>query len=355
LAPERRDREDLAVARPQVSIVIVSYNVRELLRRCLASIRRGATDVTYEVIVVDNASSDGSVDLVRQEFPDAIVVENARNPGYGGGINLGNQSARGRYLLALNPDTEVEVGAIGLLTCALDLDPDLAIVGPRLRYPDGSIQSSRRRFPTPLTALVESTVVQRWWPRSPLLARYYVQDVPDIRQYVDWLVGACLLIRRSLFEALGGFDPRFEMYSEELDLCRRARDAGWTIRYEPAAEVIHHEGRSSEQNRERRAWQFSESKSRYFEKYFGPPVGMAVRFALLANTGVELAEETAKLAVGHRAALRRQRIRSLWSVASDQLTRIFKIWSHPSAPVQNVLGISTLHSTTENFEETTER
>lgn len=355
MATDPRNRADCACSELDVSVVIVSYNVRDLLRRCLASIDRGATDVSYEVIVVDNASSDGSVDTVRQEFPDVVVVENATNPGYGGGVNLGAQFARGRYLLTLNPDTEVEVGAIGLLTHSLELEADLAIVGPRLRYPDGSIQSSRRRFPTPLTALVESPVIQRWWPRSPVLTRYYLQDVSDTSQNVDWLVGACLLIRRPVFEQLGGFDERFVMYSEELDLCRRVRGAGWHIRYEPTAEVIHHEGRSSEQNLARRARQFNESKCRYFDKYFGPRVGMALRVALLANTGFDLAEETAKLAVGHRPALRRQRIRALLSVATDQLTRLVGTLISPTWSIPNVLGISSLHSTVENSEATTER
>src|ERR1700687_1062682 len=245
---------------PDVSVVVVSFNVRDLLSICLESLKRCSSGPRQQIVVVDNGSSDGSAELVRERFPDVLLIESSTNNGYGGAINRGAGVSRGRYLLMLNPDTEMREGAIECLAAVLDGNPDVGVAGPRLRSPNGSEQSSRRRFPSPLTALVESTVLQRLWPNSAALKRYYVADRPDERQDVDWLVGACLLVRRSVFDAVGGFDERFTMYSEELDLCHRIRDRGYRVCFEPAAVVIHHEGRSSEQNMARRSWQFAESK-----------------------------------------------------------------------------------------------
>jgi N-acetylglucosaminyl-diphospho-decaprenol L-rhamnosyltransferase len=337
---------------PDVSVVVVSYNVRDLLEFCLASLERGSSNLVLEVVVVDNGSTDGSAEMVRRRFPNARMIECPENPGYGGAINRGAAVARGRYLLMLNPDTEIRDGAIQSLADVLESNLDVAVAGPRLRFPNGSTQSSRRRFPTPITALLESTLAQRWWPRSPELFRYYVGDRPDERQDVDWLVGACLLVRRITFEAVGGFDERFTMYSEELDLCHRIRDVGFRTIYEPSAEVTHHEGRSSEQNLAQRSRQFTESKARYFEKYFGTGVGIAVRIALLANTVFELTEESAKLLIRHRPDLRQERIRALLAVAADQLTGMMRASVAPRRSAANNSGVSTLSSATGDTDDT---
>ncbi|HLZ07029.1 MAG TPA: glycosyltransferase family 2 protein [Chloroflexota bacterium] len=337
-------------AAPDVNVVVVSYNVRDLLANCLASLECGASGLPLDVVVVDNGSSDGSVELVRQRFPHVRIIASTTNLGYGGAINRAARSVRGRFLLLLNPDTEMTEGAIKHLVDVLDSKVDAAVAGPRLRYPNGAAQSSRRRFPGPLTAVVESTVLQRYWPDAPVLSRYYVADRPDVRQDVDWLVGACLLVRRSVFEAVGGFDERFSMYSEELDLCHRIRDSGYQVCFEPAAEVIHHEGRSSEQNLVRRSRQFAESKALYFEKYFGKSVAIAVRIALVANTVYELAEEFAKLLVRHRPELRRQRIRDHLAVASDQISGLMRTCAALTHPGFAAVGVVPLSR--EDFEET---
>ena len=307
-----------------VTIIIVSYNVRDLLIQCLDSIHEAAQTHRYDVIVVDNASVDGSVDAVRQRFPLVSVIESPQNLGFGAALNRVSNLARGCYLLLLNPDAILGTAAIDRLVDTLDERSDAAIVGPRLRFPNGIVQSSRRRFPTPLTALVESTVIQQWRPGLRPLENYVVADMPDQFQEVDWLVGACLLVRRSVFQAVGGFDERFTMYSEELDLCRRIQGLGWKIVFDPRAEVVHYEGRSSERNQARRGQQFSESKSRFFEKYYGPRVGLALRVVLLANTVYLLAEEAVKMVLGHRVRLRQQRIAALGVVAHDQAIRLFQ-------------------------------
>lgn len=308
---------------PDLSVIVVSYNVRDLVCRCLESLRAELAGLDAEILVVDNASSDGTVEAIRRQFPEVRVLANDRNWGFGAANNQALRIATGQAVLFLNSDTELHSGAITAMLGYLKAHPNVGVVGPRLRFPSGIIQSSRRSFPTPLVGLVESTIIQRWFPGLSILGHYYRTTGSDDQcQDVDWLVGACLLARDEVIAEIGGFDERFFMYSEEIDWCFRAHQAGWRIVYLPAAEVIHHEGRSSEQNRVRRSRTFLESKSRYFEKHFGADVGRALRLCLLALTFVEAAEELAKLLVGHRTALRRERLRALVQVASHQLRNL---------------------------------
>ncbi len=300
-----------AIRNPQLSVIVVSHNTRELLRRCLASVERSVAGdgVEAEIIVVDNASTDGTLAMVRAEFPAVRLIESGGNRGFAAGNNLGLARARGRALLLLNPDTEVEDGAIGTLLGVLEADPALGVVGPALRYPDGSPQESRRRAPGPLTPFLESTLVQQYWPRNRVLDRYYVADRPgDRRQDVDWLTGACLLVRRRAVERAGGLDESFFMYSEELEWCLRLRAAGWRIAYEPEATVVHHEGASSGQAVPRRHIDFNASKVLFYRRRYGRLFGETLRAFLLLTYVVQGAQEGAKWLLGHRRPLRRQRL-----------------------------------------------
>jgi GT2 family glycosyltransferase len=221
--------------------------------------------------------------------------------------------------MLLNPDTVVESGAIERLADYLDAHPDVGAVGPKLLYPDGSVQSSRRRFPTRLTGFVESTLVERWLGGGEVVRRYRVADrSDDDEQDVDWLMGAALLVRREALAQAGLFDERFFMYSEEVDLCRRIRSAGWRVVYLPGAVVVHHEGRSSEQNVLRRNVNFHESRFRYYRKHFGRGWMLALRFAVLGHFLAMAAEEAGKLLVGHRPQLRRSRLAMLRGVLRTQ-------------------------------------
>jgi GT2 family glycosyltransferase len=312
-----------------VSIVIVSWNVRDLLRRCVmsvasqqstvnsekANLATGDWRLTTEVIIVDNASTDGSVAMLRESFPDARVIANAQNRGFTRANNQGFALARGRYLFALNPDTGLTPGALEAMLAFMDAHPRVGMVGPQLLYPDGSIQSSRRRFPTLATAFFESTKLQQWFPRNRLLARYYVQDTRDDEiQSVDWIVGAAMFIRREVYEQIGGFDEDFFMYSEELDWCYRAKKAGWDVVYFPRAQIIHHEGKSSEQVLAARDIYFHSSKIRFFRKHHGALPALLLRAFLLLMFAYQLAEESAKWLVGHKRALRAARVRGYWQV-----------------------------------------
>ncbi len=301
-----------------VSIVIVNWNVRDLLRRCLHSITQYPVS-SIEVIVVDNASTDGSVDMVRAEFPAVRLVANFENRGFPGAINQGISLARGRYVLLLNPDTELVGDALGAMVAFADEHPDVGVVGPQLLNSDGSVQSSRRRFPTLATAFFESTWLQPYAPRR-LLERYYFGDQPDDRvQGVDWLMGAALMARREAIERVGPMDERFFMYSEELDWCRRFREAGWRVVYLPTAQILHHEGKSSEQVLSARHIHFQTSKVRYFRKYHGHVAAEALRLFLLGNYVWQLGLEGAKWLVGHRRSLRAGRVAAYWQVLRSGL------------------------------------
>jgi N-acetylglucosaminyl-diphospho-decaprenol L-rhamnosyltransferase len=301
-----------------LTVIIVSWNVRELLRRCLESLEldRG----TMDVIVVDNASTDGSPDMVRTDFPHVRLVRNDENHGFPAANNQGLGLSQGRTLLLLNPDTEVVGDALVTMVSHMDAYPEVGALGPQLRYPDGNLQPSRRRFPSLSTALVESTVVQEWWKDNRILRRYYMSDTPDDAiQPVDWVVGACLLVRREAYEQAGGLDEGFFMYSEEMDWCRRIKDAGWEIVYLPTATVIHHEGKSSEQVIAERHIRFQSSKVRYFRKHHGSFQGEIVRWFLLLTYGYQWAREGAKWLVGHRRPLRAERVRAYGQVLRSGL------------------------------------
>ena len=315
-----------------LSVVIVSWNVCDLLRRCLASVLGASqpadddlapmsdSEPSIEIIVVDNASTDGSPEMVRAEFPQVRLIANPDNRGFTAGNNQGLVESTGRFLLLLNPDTEIVGAALSTMMAYMDAHPEVGALGPRLCYPDGSLQPSRRRFPTLATALVESTVVQEWWRDNPLLRRYYMADTPDEAiQPVDWVVGACLLVRREVYDQVGGLDEGFFMYSEEMDWCKRIQDAGWKVVYLPTARVIHHEGKSSEQVVPARHIHFQSSKVRYFRKHHGALPAEALRAFLLATYGYQLTREGFKWLVGHKRPLRAERVRAYRQVLRSGL------------------------------------
>ena len=268
--------------------------------------------------------------MVAAEFPAVRLIANTENRGFTGGNNQGLALARGRYIFFLNPDTEVVGDALATMLAYMDAHPEVGALGPQLLYGDGSLQSSRRRFPSFATALFESTPLAWHWPANPWARRYRMEDqesgvrgqgsagrgqdegaadsLASIGQEVDWLVGAALLARRAVLEQIGGFDEAYFMYSEELDWCRRAKDAGWQIVYLPTARVIHYEGKSSEQVVAARHIRFQTSKVRYFRKFHGPLQAQVLRVFILALFAVEWLLEAAKWVLGSKRPLRRERL-----------------------------------------------
>jgi GT2 family glycosyltransferase len=325
-----------------LSIIIVSWNVWDLLRACLQAIERvsrlsggnpavrvigpPAQPATLEVIVVDSASEDATVDGVRALFPWVRLITSTENLGFTRGNNHGYRESRGSFVFFLNPDTDFtptidapagEISnALWELFTAIRNDPKVGLVGPQLRYADGSVQSSRRCFPTPLTGFWESTWLAQCWPENPWSRHLRMADWPaTLRQDVDWVVGAAMLARRTALQAImspgdpGPFDEAFFMYSEELDLCRRLRQAGWRIVYAPEAVIIHYEGRSSEQVVAARHIHFNTSKVLYYQKYFGNFWMELLRRYLLLEFRVQLGLEWLKWRLGHKRALRVARIK----------------------------------------------
>jgi GT2 family glycosyltransferase len=307
---------------PDLSVSVVAYRTPDLLRQCLTALvaERASTDM--EVFVVDNGSDDETARLVRTEFGWVRLIGNSANVGFGAAHNQALRQARGRYWLILNSDAAPRAGAVRTLVDFMDSNPRVAVAGPRLRYPDGRVQSSRRRFPTPATLFLESTQLQRFWPDNAVLRRYYVSDRPEgMAQEVDWLVGACLCVRAAAAHEVGLFDERFFMYSEELDWCRRFNAAGWRVAYVPSAEVVHLEGGTSRADLIARDQRFQASKLAYAAKWHGPLLALALRVYLVGEYALRGLEESLKLVLGSRTAERRARLRVIRSGLRSALGR----------------------------------
>lgn len=309
--------------RVELSVIIVSWNVKNLLERCLASVLAQLPDIpgASEVLVIDNASSDGSAGLVQEKFPQVHLIANPSNAGFTIACNQGIAGSSGRYVLLLNPDTELQPGALPLMVDYLREHPEVALLGPQLLNPEGSVQSSRRRFPSLATALVESTPIQwRLFPELPLLRHFSYLDLPEGEvQEVDWVTGACLLIRRETLSQIGLLDERYFMYFEELDWCLRAKRAGWKIMYLPTAKVVHHAGKSSEQDLARRHIRFNDSKCKYYTKHYGPLVGLLLRVYLFSWYVVQAGEAALQYLFGRQRTLRREQLRMLLQVVRSGL------------------------------------
>ncbi len=279
---------------PDLSIIIVSWNVCDLLRQCILSILtrdvrfHGAVDsdaaIDIEIIVVDNGSADGTVRMLREEFPGICTIENASNPGFATANNQGIARAHGRYLLLLNPDTEVVGQTLAAMIEFAEVSPDIGLLGPQLLNTDGSVQSSRRRFPTITTALFESTWLEPLAPRALSIATIYVIGMTTR----PWTWIGCRGLRCShgvkWSNRSGGWDERYFMYSEELDWCRCIKNAGWRIVYFPKAQVVHHGGKSSDQVTASRHIYFQTSKVLYFRKYHGVCVSEILRIFFWETT-----------------------------------------------------------------------
>lgn len=303
-----------------LSIIIVSWNVRELLRSCLNSILNTPIEpYTVEVIVVDSASVDGSAEIVRSNYPQVKLLALSENVGFTRGNNLGLAQADGRYLMLLNPDTEVIGSALAQLMTYMDANPTVGIVGPHTLNTDGSTQSTRRRFPTVSVGLFESTWAQALAPRS-IMERYTASDVPDTAiADVDWVQGSALMARREIYDDIGGLDEAYIMYSEELDWCKRAKSTGWRVIYHGGAQIIHHGGKSSEQVTARKHIHFQESKLHYFRKYHGRAIAQGLRIWLLMNYMGQIFLEGMKALLGHKRDMRKERIQAYWQVLRSGL------------------------------------
>jgi GT2 family glycosyltransferase len=275
---------------PRVAVVIVNYRSYAELDACLESLGRSTTPTV--TIVVDQQSDPAAADGIAKRFPDVTLIRLEGNSGFAAGVNRGARDARTSYLLLLNPDTIVKPDLCGWLTAWLDAHPDVAIAGPRLENEDGSIQASARRFPDYTTAIAgRSSWLTRVLPRNRLSRRNLPGlDAPSGDSMdVDWVSGACMMIRRDVFKAVGGMDEEFFLYWEDADFCRRAARAGWRTAYCPTVGAIHAGGRSSRHATDQSLLAFHRSAFRLFWKHAGAGrliaplvfVGLRVRLAVM--------------------------------------------------------------------------
>jgi GT2 family glycosyltransferase len=229
-----------------LSIVIVNWNSTAFLRECLRSIYATATNLQFEVIVIDNASFDGSEMMVRREFPAVEFIQSRNNLGFAGGNNVAFAHSTGRNVLFLNPDTELTGDALRVMCSALDATPDAGVVGCRLLNSDLSLQTSCiQAFPSILNQALDSEFLQAVFPKSSLWGMRPLYERKSQPSIVDIVSGACLMIRRIVFEQVGQFSTDFFMYAEDMDLCYKVARAGWRNYFVGNATVIHHGGRSS--------------------------------------------------------------------------------------------------------------
>lgn len=231
---------------PGISVIIVSWNVRDLLLRCINSVYAKTAGKDYEIIVVDNGSSDGTAEAVRSGFPQVRLIESRENPGFPKACNLGAANSRGRYLFFLNPDTELKEKALDNILAFMEENGEAAAAGAKLLWPDGSYQDSYRRFFGVLYSILEVFEFHYYFPKNSVyLNSLYGPEVFKEPAEVEWVVGAAFAVRREIFEKAGGFDDKIFMYAEDADLCRRIADLGGKIWFLPAAEVVHYKGKSS--------------------------------------------------------------------------------------------------------------
>lgn len=288
-----------------LSVIIVTYNVRDLLRACLRSVLASEGNVSYEVIVVDNCSSDGSAPMVRAEFPDVQVIASPVNCGYAYGNNLGLVQASGRYVLLLNPDTELPAKALAEMIAYLDERPWAGAAGPKLVRADGSLDlACRRTFPSPEVSLYRMLGLSRLFPRSRRFARYNLTYLdPDEPTEVDSVVGAFMLIRREALDVVGLLDESYFMYGEDLDLCFRLKQAGWRVLYNPAVVVLHHKGESSRQRRFRTTYEFYRAMYVFYRKHYWSQNNLALNMLVTAGIATRGGVMLARLALGKVAGL----------------------------------------------------
>jgi O-antigen biosynthesis protein len=253
-----------------ISVIIVNYNVRQFLENALTSVQRALEGIAGEIIVVDNASEDGSAEMVRAKFPHVRLFPQEKNFGFARANNVGIAQARGRYFLLLNPDTVVQENTIRTMVKFCDEHPRAGLAGCKILNPDGSFQlPCRRSFPTPWVALTKTFGLSAMFPRSRLFGRYNLTYLdPEATYEVDAISGSFMMIRREAFERVGGLDESFFMYGEDLDYCYRIRSAGFAVYYVHATAIIHYKGESTRRSSINELRVFYQAMVLFVEKHY---------------------------------------------------------------------------------------
>lgn len=279
-----------------LGIVILNWNTKDLLRRCLETVLASEGDFSFGVLVVDNASDDGSAEMVRREFPQVQLIASDTNGGYPYGNNLGlralgyrdggtlSASTAPRYALLLNPDTEVPPRALYDMVRYMDGRPQIGIAGPKLVLPDGTLDKAcRRSFPTPLISFYRFSGLAKLFPNSPRFARYNMSFAdPDEELEVDSVVGAYMQLRREAIEQVGLLDETFFMYGEDLDWAYRIKQAGWSVFYNPAV-TVKHVKRAASRKSKRAQIEFYRAMLIFYRKHYRATTPLALHGLILAG------------------------------------------------------------------------
>lgn len=272
---------------PDVSVIIVNWNTRQLLADCLASLYANITGVSYDIWVIDNASTDDSVEMVRRDFPQVNLLTNQNNVGFARANNQGLAASQGRFALLFNSDALLLPGAMAALLAVSQANPRAGIVGACLLNPDGTFQASFTPFPGLWQEFLILTGLGRL-----LYGRWYPSHGPESRagpRRVDYVEGACMLARREAVAHVGGLDEGYFMYAEEVDWCFAMQKLGWEVWYQPAARITHAGGGSSRQRRPQREADLYRSRVRFFRKHYGSAAALGLKYLIFALTTVKIA------------------------------------------------------------------
>jgi GT2 family glycosyltransferase/lipopolysaccharide/colanic/teichoic acid biosynthesis glycosyltransferase len=233
-----------------LSIIIVNYNVKEFLQNLLHSISKSSDKITYEIIIIDNASSDGSVEFISEKFPHVNLIANNKNLGFSKANNIGMKLAKGKYILLLNPDTLISEDTFEKMITFFEENPMVGLAGCKILNPDGTLQlACRRSFPGPWTSFCKVTGLSKLFPQNRLFARYNLTYLdPDLTYEVDAISGSFMMFRKDVYEKIGGLDEMFFMYGEDLDFCYRVQKAGYKVFYVNSAQIIHYKGESTKRS-----------------------------------------------------------------------------------------------------------
>jgi N-acetylglucosaminyl-diphospho-decaprenol L-rhamnosyltransferase len=278
-----------------LSIIIVNWNTRDFLRDCLKSVYASEGEFTFETIVVDNCSHDGSVDMVRKEFPQVHLMDSEVNGGYAYANNLGLRRFQARYYLLLNPDTVLPAHALKDMLAFMESHPEAGMAGPKLIMADGQLDlACRRSFPTPVNSFYKLFGLSRLFPKSQRFGQYNLTYLdPDEMAEVDSVVGAFMMVRGEVLEQIGFLDEEYFMYAEDLDWALRAKQAGWRVYYNPRVTVLHYKRRSSEQNARKAGYEFWRAMHIFYRKHYSEDSPFWLDYLVLG--GIALLGATAML------------------------------------------------------------